>query len=126
VDPARADRGTAGERSGALRTADVAHARDVLKERATYQELAQIFDALSDPTRASIVHVLSRQELCAADLAFTLGLRRPATSQHLRQLRQMRIVRSRREGRLVIYSLHDDHVAELVDRGLAHVTEDAR
>ncbi len=71
-----------------------------------------------------MVHVLAHQELCPADLALTLGLHRPAASQHLRVLKQLRIVRSRREGRLVLYSLDDAHVAELLSRALEHARED--
>lgn len=116
-------RGRAGDDERAIRPDDVVRARAALLDRRLYHDLATLFAALADPTRASIVHVLSRQELCTADLALTLGLHRPAASQHLRVLRQLRIVRSRREGRLVLYSLDDVHVADLLDRSLEHLQE---
>lgn len=109
-----------------IRPGDVARARAVLLGRDAYAGLATLFGALADPTRARIVHVLAHQELCTADLALTLGLHRPAASQHLRQLRQLRIVRTRREGRLVLYSLDDAHVVDLLTRGLDHVREPER
>jgi DNA-binding transcriptional ArsR family regulator len=107
-----------------IRPDDVARARGALLDADVYRELANLFAALADPTRASIVHILAHQELCTADLALTLGLHRPATSQHLRLLRQLRIVRSRREGRLVLYSLDDAHVADLLVGSIEHIREE--
>jgi ArsR family transcriptional regulator, lead/cadmium/zinc/bismuth-responsive transcriptional repressor len=115
-------RNTVAQEEG-IRSDDVARARAVLLDHETYADLSSLFAALADPTRAAIVHLLAHQELCTADLALTLGLHRPATSQRLRQLRQLRIVRSRRDGRLVLYSLDDTHITDLLTRGLAHVRE---
>jgi ArsR family transcriptional regulator, lead/cadmium/zinc/bismuth-responsive transcriptional repressor len=112
-----------GDSEGGIRPDDVARARAAVLGRDVYRDLATLFGALADPTRASIVHVLAHQELCTADLALTLGLHRPAASQHLRLLRQLRIVRARREGRLVLYSLDDAHIADLLGRGLEHLLE---
>ncbi len=107
----------------AVRPEDVQRAREALLPAGAYGDLASLFSALGDPTRAAMVHVLAHQELCPADLALTLGLHRPAASQHLRVLKQLRIVRSRREGRLVLYSLDDAHVADLLNRALEHSRE---
>lgn len=107
----------------AIRPKDVAKAKKIQLPLAIYRNLAALFAALGDPTRAAIVHLLAHQELCTADLAFALGLKRPAASQHLRVLRQLRILRSRRESHLVLYSLDDTHVAELLSRSLEHVRE---
>lgn len=108
---------------GAIRPQDVARARALRLPLEVYGSLAGLFSALGDPTRAAMVHLLAHQELCTADLALSLGLHRPAASQHLRVLRQLRIVKPRREGRLVFYSLDDAHVAELLTRSLEHVRE---
>lgn len=110
----------------AIRPKDVARAREVRLPTPVYRGLADLFRAIADPSRAAIVHLLAHQELCNADLALTLGLHRPAVSQHLRVLRQLRIVRSRREARLVLYSLDDAHIADLLNRSLDHVREAAR
>ncbi len=99
---------------------DVARARALLAEDVTYDALADLFGALADPTRARIVHTLLRQELCTCDLAAVLGITESAVSQHLRVLRMLRLVKHRRAGKLVYYSLDDAHVAQLVQIGLAH------
>ncbi len=100
---------------------DVDRARALLLERANYVDLAAIFGALADPTRASLVHVLLRQEMCTCDLAAVLGVSDSAVSQHLRILRSLRLVKFRRAGKLVYYSLDDAHVAQLVRLGLSHL-----
>ena len=83
--------------------------------------LAAIFAALGEPTRLRIVHALSAGELCVGDLAAMLGMAVPAVSQHLRVLRDLRIVRNRRMGKMVYYALDDAHVADLFAVALAHV-----
>jgi DNA-binding transcriptional ArsR family regulator len=92
--------------------------------RATYQRLAETFGALADPTRAHIVHLLLGQERCTAELAPAVGVSDPAVSQHLRLLRRLDLVASRRQGRYVYYRLDDDHVAQLVQTSLAHLAEE--
>src|SRR5579872_1293330 len=88
---------------------DVARARSLLADDRTYDGLANLFGALADPTRARIVHTLLRQELCTCDLAAVLGAGESAVSQHLRVLRHLGLVRHRRAGKLVYYSLDDAH-----------------
>ena len=83
--------------------------------------LAEIFGALSDPTRVRIVSLLLRAELCVCDLAAALGMSQSAISHQLRTLRDLRLVRWRREGRQIFYALDDEHVADLFRRGLEHV-----
>jgi DNA-binding transcriptional ArsR family regulator len=100
---------------------DVARARSLLAEDGTYVELSSLFAALADTTRVKLVHVLLRQELCTCDLAATLGVSESATSQHLRLLRSLRLVRSRRAGKVVYHSLDDEHIAALVRVGLVHL-----
>ena len=108
---------------GGSPTASVQRARRLLAAKDTYDRLATLFGAIADPTRAAIVHVLLAQELSTTDLALVLGISAPAASQHLRILRDLRFVSSRREGRFVLYRLDDAHVAELVNLGVAHEAE---
>ncbi len=93
---------------------------DALPQR-TVGTLAAIFAALGEPTRLRIVHALANEELCVGDLAAALGLAVPAVSQHLRVLRDLRIVGNRRAGKTVYYTLDDAHVADLFAVALAHV-----
>ncbi|MDE3077450.1 MAG: helix-turn-helix transcriptional regulator, partial [Chloroflexota bacterium] len=86
----------------------------------TYAQLAELFGALSDTTRAKIVHLLLQQELCTCDLATLVGISESGVSQHLRILRNLRLVKHRRTGKLVYYCLDDSHIASLVQTGLAH------
>ncbi|OPZ82801.1 MAG: Cadmium resistance transcriptional regulatory protein CadC [bacterium ADurb.Bin429] len=83
--------------------------------------LGNLFKALSDETRAKIMFCLSREELCVCDVAIILGMSVQAVSHHLRLLRVMRLVRARRAGKLVFYSLDDDHVANIIRQGLDHL-----
>jgi len=83
--------------------------------------LAETFKALSDPTRLRIVSLLAGAELCVYDLAAVLGMGQSAVSHQLRTLRDLRLVRWRREGKQVFYTLDDEHVADLFRRGLEHV-----
>lgn len=85
--------------------------------------LAEIFKALGDPTRVRMLDALSHGELCVCDLAQLIGLSQSATSHQLRLLRALRLVRSRRAGRMVFYALDDDHIVTLVRHGLSHVEE---
>ena len=85
--------------------------------------LAETFRALGDPTRVRILDALSRAELCVCDLAALVGLSESATSHQLRLLRSLRLVRTRRSGRLIFYALDDDHITRLFAQGLEHVEE---
>jgi ArsR family transcriptional regulator, lead/cadmium/zinc/bismuth-responsive transcriptional repressor len=100
---------------------DVRRARALLSGDDTYVELAGLFSALADTTRVRLVHVLLRLELCTCDLAATLGVSESATSQHLRLLKALRLVKSRRAGKVVYHSLDDEHIAALVRVGLVHL-----
>jgi DNA-binding transcriptional ArsR family regulator len=92
----------------------------------TVDGLTEIFRVLGDPTRVRILDALSRAELCVGDLARGLGVSESAVSHQLRLLRSARIVRARRDGRLMYYALDDRHVLELFQQGLRHVQEDRR
>jgi DNA-binding transcriptional ArsR family regulator len=88
--------------------------------------LTEIFRVLGDPTRVRILDALSRAELCVGDLAAQLGLTESAVSHQLRLLRNTRIVRTRRDGRMIFYTLDDRHVLALFRQGLRHVQEAGR
>jgi ArsR family transcriptional regulator, lead/cadmium/zinc/bismuth-responsive transcriptional repressor len=93
---------------------------------ATATALAETFKALGDPTRVRILDALSRAEVCVCDLAAMLGLTESAVSHQLRFLRSLRLVRSRRDGRHIHYTLADQHVVRLFEQGLEHVQEPRR
>jgi DNA-binding transcriptional ArsR family regulator len=85
--------------------------------------LAETFTALSDPTRLRIISALLPGELCVCDLAAVLGMTQSAVSHQLRYLRSLNLVHARKDGRTVYYTLADDHVRDLFQRGLEHVRE---
>ncbi len=94
-----------------------------LIDTAIAAKVAETFRVLGDATRVRMVHALSLSELCTCDLAALLGISEPTASHHLRTLRQMHLVRVRREGRLVYYALDDEHIRGLFDDSLKHATE---
>lgn len=104
-------------------------ARKVLKLRRAMKPpvavgaLADTFRALGDPTRLRIAFALAREELCVCDLATLLGVSQSVVSHSLRALRQMRLVRYRKEGKIAYYVLDDHHIATLVEEGFKHVGE---
>ena len=85
--------------------------------------LAETFKVLGDTTRVRILDALSRAELCVQDLASRVGISESAVSHQLRLLRGKRVVRARRDGRLIYYSLDDQHIVGLFVQGLEHVEE---
>ena len=87
--------------------------------------LAETFKLLGDVTRVRILDALTRSELCVCDIARLLGLSESAVSHQLRLLRGVRLVRPRREGRMVFYTLDDQHIVGLFAQGLEHVEERA-
>ncbi len=99
--------------------------RGALLEDASAQLLSETFEALSDRTRLKIIHALSLSELCVCDISAILGISQSATSHQLRLLRNLRLVRNRREGRMVFYALDDSHILNLFAQGLEHVAEEA-
>lgn len=86
------------------------------------EQMAATFKTLSDPTRVRIVSALLHTELCVGDLASCLEMSTSAVSHQLRLLREMRLVRSRREGKHIFYTLDDEHIYELFRRGLDHAS----
>ncbi len=99
--------------------------REMLVSGTSVAALAETFRMLGDPTRVRILDTLSHGELCVCDLAAVLSLSQSAVSHQLRLLRGLRLVRARREGRMVFYALDDRHVVDLLQQGLRHVEEPA-
>ena len=99
--------------------------RAAMPDDATAVRLALTFGALSDRTRVKIIHALAQAELCVCDLSAILGLSQSATSHQLSLLRGLRLVKNRREGRMVFYSLDDSHILTLFRQGLEHVAEES-
>ena len=90
----------------------------------TVERLSRLFSALSDPTRLKILNALTvTEELCVCDLAALAELSVSAVSHQLRLLRDRDLVRARREGRMVFYSVADDHIAVLMGTGIEHADE---
>lgn len=89
----------------------------------TLYNLAELFKVFGDPTRIRILYALSFQELCVQDIADTLSMTQSAISHQLRILKQMALVKYRRDGKTVYYSLADDHVSTIMKQGLEHVCE---
>jgi ArsR family transcriptional regulator len=102
----------------------VRHALKDLVDDPLSTRMAATFKALADPTRVRIISALLHTELCVGDLASCLGMSTSAVSHQLRLLREMRLVRHRREGKHVFYTLDDDHIYDLFQRGLEHASHD--
>lgn len=90
-------------------------------DNATIMNLAEIFKALGDQTRVQIIYSLSLAELCVCDLAAVLGMSQSAISHQLRVLRNLRLVKYRKEGKIVYYSIDDEHIINLFKQGLEHI-----
>ena len=99
------------------------HLKDSLLGVPSVTALAETFKVLGDLTRVRMLDALTRTELCVSDLAELLHVSESAVSHQLRLLRGMRLVRARRDGRLVFYALDDDHIVGLFRQGLEHVEE---
>lgn len=83
--------------------------------------LADLFKALSDPTRLKIIHALHQSELCVCDISTVLQMSQSAVSHQLRYLRNLRLVKRRKEGKMMFYSLEDEHIHTLFTQGLEHI-----
>lgn len=94
-----------------------------LLDKEQYISLATLFKLFGDGTRVQILHALELHELCVCDLAALLGLTKSAVSHQLKSLRLARLVKYRRDGQNVYYSLADDHVKKILDMGYEHIAE---
>ena len=87
------------------------------------QDLSEFFKVFGDPTRIKILSLLSEKQLCVHSISEALGMQQTAISHQLKMLRQNRLVRYRKEGRHVYYSLCDSHISRIIDIGLEHIRE---
>jgi len=101
----------------------VAGVRAKMPEDSVLLDLADLFKVFSDSTRVKILCALQQSEMCVCDIAVLLGMTKSAISHQLRVLRQTRLVKYRKEGKVVFYSLDDAHVGNVFEQGLLHVME---
>lgn len=97
--------------------------REKMQPKEEYLNLASLFKMFGDGTRIQILHALEQSEMCVCDLAVLLGVTKSAISHQLKALRLANLVKFRREAQIVYYSLADDHVKEILDKGLEHLLE---
>ena len=102
----------------------VARVKALLPDDASLTRLADLFRIFGDETRIRILYVLFEEEVCVCDIATLLGMTQSAVSHQLRVLKQAHLIKSRRTGKTVFYSLSDEHVRILLHNGTEHICED--
>jgi len=100
--------------------------REKMPQEELLYDLAELFKVFGDSTRIKILWALDEAELCVCDIAVLLNMTQSAISHQLRVLKQADLVKSRREGKIVFYSLKDEHVRQIFNQGLDHILEDIR
>ncbi len=103
----------------------VTHVNQVLPEKMVTRQMAEFFKSLSDPTRLRIVQALLEEELCVCDISAIVDISISAISHQLRLLRSMHIVKFRKQGKMVYYSLEDEHISRMLEIALEHLNEKA-
>ena len=101
----------------------VAKVREMMPEEEILYDLAELFKLFGDSTRVKILYVLFASEMCVCDIAQLLNMTQSAISHQLRALKQSKLVKARREGKTIFYSLADSHVRTIMDQGMEHVVE---
>ena len=101
----------------------VAEVRKHMPEEEALLNLADMFKVFGDSTRVKIVCALLHSEMCVCDIAVLLGMTKSAISHQLRVLRQTRLVKYRKDGKVVYYSLDDEHVSNIFAQGMSHICE---
>ncbi len=102
---------------------EIKKALDRMPAEESLNELADFYKAFADATRVKILCILQESEMCVCDLAVILGVTQSAVSHQLRMLKQMKLVKNRREGKTVFYSLADDHIKLIISQGMEHIME---
>lgn len=102
---------------------DVKKVMDQMPPDEILYDLAELFKVFGDTTRVRILYALFESELCVNDMAQLLGLSQTAVSHQLRVLKNNKLVKFRKEGKIVFYSLSDDHVRSIIEMGMEHVEE---
>jgi ArsR family transcriptional regulator len=97
--------------------------KENMPEVESLYDLAELFKVFGDSTRVRILWALDSSEMCVCDIAFLLNMTQSAISHQLRVLKQAELVKSRRDGKIVYYSLADEHVRTIFDQGLSHISE---
>ncbi|MEQ2130255.1 metalloregulator ArsR/SmtB family transcription factor [Caldanaerobacter subterraneus KAk] len=97
--------------------------KEAMPEETKLYDLAELFKVLGDTTRIKILYALFESEMCVCDIAALLGMSQSAVSHQLRVLRQNKLVKFRKEGKVVYYSLADDHVKKIFEQGFDHINE---
>jgi len=97
--------------------------RQVMPQDEMLYDLAELFKVFGDTTRIKILYALFSKEMCVCDIADLLGMTHSAISHQLRVLKQARLVKFRKEGKVVYYSLDDSHISQIFDCGLSHMQE---
>lgn len=86
-------------------------------------DLAEFFKVFADSTRIKIIYALSKSEMCVCDISEILNVSQSAVSHQLRMLKQMKLVKYRREGKSIFYSLSDEHIEDIFNKGMEHICE---
>lgn len=97
---------------------------DTLPEESRLYDLAELFKTFGDSTRIRILFVLFEAEVCVCDIAEALHMTQSAISHQLRILKQSKLIKNRREGKSIFYSLADEHVKTIIAQGMEHILED--
>lgn len=109
--------------AGTEDAAKIKEVTDALPDEDTLDELEELFKIFGDSTRIKILYALHIKEMCVMDISLALGMSQSAISHQLRVLRQTRLIRSRRDGKNIYYSLADEHVHTIISMGLEHIEE---
>ena len=119
------ERATAAEETSACGCGEPhgEEAPECMPDEELLYDLADLFKVFGDTTRIKILYALMGKELCVADIAETIRATQSAVSHQLRTLKQSRLVRAKRDGKNVIYSLSDDHVYTMLAQGMTHICE---
>ncbi len=97
--------------------------REHMADEEKLMELADLFKIFGDSTRVKLLYALFKAEMCVCDIAVLLGMTKSSISHHLRVLKQTKLVKYRRDGKIVYYSLSDEHVKNIFAQGLLHISE---
>jgi Predicted transcriptional regulators len=107
----------------AIHESVVREVREHMPEEEELLNLADLFKVFSDSTRIKILYALLRSEMCVCDISVLLGMTKSSISHQLRVLKQTRLVKYRKEGKVVYYSLDDEHVGNIFEQGFTHIME---
>lgn len=102
----------------------IEHLRAITPDEELLYDLAELYKVFGDSTRIRILYLLFEEEMCVCDIAQVLNITQSAVSHQLRVLKQAKLVKYRREGKSIIYSLADEHVRSIINQGMEHLIEE--